>query len=83
MDGFHLYNDDLHSKGIYDHKGAHFTFDVKKFILKLMEIKESSGDILCPIYDRQGIDNRIEDAHPIKANHRMVIVDGNYLLLSI
>lgn len=83
MDGYHYYNVDLLDKGIFDHKGAHFTFNAEKFILKLIETKEVNRDVKCPIYDRKGTDNPIENAHAITSNHRIVIVEGNYLLLSI
>lgn len=82
MDGYHFHNDQLFKKGIHPHKGAHFTFDVQAFIEKLVEIKEVHQDVLCPIYDRS-LHNPTPDAHTIKATDRIVIVEGNYLLLSV
>lgn len=83
MDGYHYYNDELYQRGIYAHKGAHFTFNAEKFITKLIKIKEHTGKVLCPIYDRMGVDNPIEDVHEIKVQHKIVVVEGNYLLLSV
>ncbi len=82
LDGYHYYNDELQKRGIYPDKGAHFTFDGNKFIKKLVEIRENQGDIFCPLYDRQ-LHNPIPDAHVIARAHRIVFVEGNYLLLTI
>ena len=82
MDAYHYQNDFLLDQGIHPHKGCHFTFDVKGFTEKLVEIKEGNGDILCPIYDRS-LHNPTPNGHQIKSSHRMVMVEGNYLLTNI
>lgn len=79
MDAYHLYDEDLHQKGLYPFKGSHFTFDVAAFITKLIEIREAEGAVKCPIFDRS-IDEPVQDKKVILANHRMVFVEGNYLL---
>ena len=79
MDGYHFYDADLRKKGLHPHKGAHFTFDVQRFIEKLVEIKESPSMVSCPIFDRS-IEDPVEDVNQILPSHRMVFVEGNYLL---
>lgn len=83
MDAYHYPNAFLHQKGIYPHKGCHFTFDVQRFLAKLIEIKEQPGTVSCPIYDRSRGHDPIPDEHCIEAHHRLVVVEGNYLLLRI
>ena len=83
MDAYHRYDAELYAKGIYDHKGAHFTFDVEGFIAKLIEIKEKPEKVLCPIYDRSRSHDPIQDAHAILPQHRAVFVEGNYLLSTV
>ncbi|MDH3649069.1 MAG: hypothetical protein OEQ53_05260 [Saprospiraceae bacterium] len=82
MDGYHYHNDFLHERGMYVHKGAHFTFDAEGFIQKLVEIKEFDGAVNSPIYDRS-LHNPTPDGDLIKETHRMVFVEGNYLMTTI
>lgn len=82
MDGYHYSNEILQKKGIYPYKGAHFTFDVQSFIEKLMDLKEKEAEVLCPIYNRN-IHNPVPNAHLIKRTHRIIFVEGNYLLSTI
>lgn len=82
MDGYHLYNKELYARGMYPHKGSHFTFDVQSFIEKLIELKESSQEVSCPIYDRR-LHDPTAAGHRILTSHRMVFVEGNYLLSSV
>ena len=82
MDGYHHYDSYLFEKGIHCYKGAHFTFNSEQFIEKLIEIKEVQDRIICPIYDRN-IHNPIENGNIIESNHKIVFVEGNYLLTSI
>ncbi|MEM7368874.1 MAG: nucleoside/nucleotide kinase family protein [Bacteroidota bacterium] len=79
MDGYHYYNEQLREKGIFPHKGSHFTFDVQAFTEKLVELKESRNPVSCPIYDRS-IHDPTPDANVILPSHRLVFVEGNYLL---
>jgi pantothenate kinase len=79
MDGYHLFNSELHRRGIHPHKGCIFTFDVEKFTEKLVEIKESPAEVFCSIYDRS-LHDPTPDGHLIGAQHRVVFVEGNYLL---
>ena len=82
MDGYHYHNDHLTANGLYPHEGSHFTFDVKGFIQKLIEIKEEPGAVSCPVYIRKD-HNPVEKGHIIRPRHRIVIAEGNYLLLTV
>lgn len=82
MDGYHFYDKDLHRKGTYPYKGSHFTFDVQAFIEKLIEIKELMGEVKCPIFDRS-IDEPVQGRQVISAHHKIVFVEGNYLLSKV
>ena len=82
MDAYHLHNDILQAQGILPHKGCHFTFDVEAFSKILLDIKEKLLNINCPIYDRS-LHNPTPNAKIISASHRIVVVEGNYLLLDI
>ncbi len=82
MDSYHLHNDILLTRGIHPHKGCYFTFDVKGFTSKLIQVKEDQEDILCPIYNRS-LHNPTPDAKTIKKSDRIVVVEGNYLLLDV
>lgn len=82
MDGYHRFNAALKERAIFPYKGSHFTFDVEGFMAKLVEIKEADRTVKCPIYDRK-VKDPTPDAHTILRGHRMVVVEGNYLLLDI
>lgn len=80
MDGFHLDNDRLHALGLFHRKGAPETFDVDGFGHLLREVR-SQPAVLFPTFDRAA-DKTITNAGQINANTRIIIAEGNYLLLS-
>lgn len=82
MDAYHMTNQALVAQGIHPHKGCHFTFDVKTFSEKLVEIKENPGEISCPIYNRS-LGDPTPDAKTIGVSDKIILVEGNYLLLDI
>jgi pantothenate kinase len=82
MDGFHLPNTVLEERGLRSLKGIPETFDAEKFIKLLGRLRRDLPEkILCPIYDRELLDDRVENAIEVESSKRIIIVEGNYLLL--
>ena len=81
MDGFHFSNDILKQRGLLQIKGAPETFDANGFA-ELINRLYSFPDqiIMCPAYDRK-LHNPVKDSITIKPSNRLIIVEGNYLLL--
>jgi len=81
MDGYHLPNDVLDSLGLRDLKGIPDTFDAEGFIHLLQEIRRVPPRVLyAPAFDRS-IDGSIADAITIDTDVRVIVTEGNYLLL--
>lgn len=81
MDGFHLSNSKLEEMKILELKGIPDSFDAIGFITLLENLrKEPPTKTLCPLFDRS-IEASIENAIEVKADHKIVITEGNYLLL--
>jgi len=84
MDGFHRYNEELERLGLRQLKGVPETFDAEKFINCLKSIrKDKQETIRCPEYDRTRSSDPIEEAIVVTPDHRVIIVEGNYLLMDI
>ena len=79
MDGFHLDNRILDKRGIRDRKGSPQSFDVMGF-KSLVERLKDNTEVIAPIFDRRQ-DISIAGAEIISAETKVVIVEGNYLLL--
>lgn len=84
MDGYHLYRHqlDLLDNPVKAHarRGAPFTFDVQRFVHDL-QLARSTGNGSFPSFDH-GIGDPVEDSIQLdRSKHRIVIVEGNYLLL--
>lgn len=81
MDGFHLPNDELDRLGRRQRKGAPDTFDAPGFVRLLMTTRNAADRaVFAPDFDRT-IDAVRPDAITISPTDRVVIVEGNYLLL--
>ena len=81
MDGFHY--DDLYlgPKGLLSRKGAPETFDIDGFRSTLSRFADGSGrSVAVPVFDRT-IEIARAGARVIGPETRLVIVEGNYLLL--
>lgn len=79
MDGFHLDNTILDDRGLRARKGAPETFDTAGFGHALARI--AAGEtVIVPTFDR-GLDLARAGARVIDAGARIVLVEGNYLLL--
>ncbi|WP_323009177.1 nucleoside/nucleotide kinase family protein [Paracoccus sp. (in: a-proteobacteria)] len=79
MDGFHLDNRLLDPDGLRGRKGAPETFDAEGFVA-LVERLKAGGEVIYPVFDR-ALDMAIAGAGRVRAESRLVVVEGNYLLL--
>jgi pantothenate kinase len=81
LDGFHLSNETLDRLGLRSVKGAPETFDAAAFVRSLRRLRtESAATVLWPAFDRTA-EATVPDAISISRDARLVITEGNYLLL--
>jgi pantothenate kinase len=83
MDGFHLADVELDRLGLRDRKGAPETFDAAGYAALLRRLREESdGDIVyAPGFERV-LEQPIAGAIPVPPTARLVVTEGNYLLLN-
>jgi fructokinase len=79
MDGFHLDNAILDTRGRRFAKGSPDTFDVDGFDAVLQRLK-AGGEVIVPVFDRQ-IDVSRGSARVVPKGARIIVAEGNYLLL--
>ncbi|MBO3759560.1 nucleoside/nucleotide kinase family protein [Ciceribacter sp. L1K22] len=79
MDGFHMDNAILEARGLLPRKGAPETFDVRGFI-DIVRAVRAGGEVLLPVFDRDR-EITINAAREITPGDRIILVEGNYLLL--
>ena len=80
MDGFHLDDAILSSQNLLPRKGSPETFDVmglKSFLIRLA----NEPEVIVPIFDRS-LELSRSSAVTISENKKIIIVEGNYLLLN-
>lgn len=80
MDGFHYDDLVLEARGHRPRKGAPHTFDVDGFGATLGRVAAGDRDVAVPVFDRT-IEIARAGARIVEAATRLVIVEGNYLLL--
>ena len=81
QDGYHLSNAQLKELGRADRKGAPDTFDPKSFTELLRRVaRDIEHDIYFPIFHRE-IEESIAAEGVITPKTKIVLVEGNYLLL--
>ncbi|MBE0580037.1 nucleoside/nucleotide kinase family protein [Devosia sp.] len=81
MDGFHIKHAKLEEMGQTDRKGAPHTFEGADFVNFLHHLKAATGPVSGPGYSRK-IEDTVENAFTIQSEVRVLIVEGNYLLLT-
>lgn len=81
MDGFHLDNAVLDRLGLRHRKGAPETFDGEGFVRLVAALRQNRVPVEVPVFDRTQ-DRVIEGANKIMPEQRIVLVEGNYLLLN-
>ncbi|WP_027961346.1 nucleoside triphosphate hydrolase [Halomonas halodenitrificans] len=80
MDGYHFDNAVLDPQGLVPIKGAPETFDCDGLRHDLERIRRADGTVAVPVFDRP-LDLARAGGRLITPEHRLVIVEGNYLLL--
>ncbi|MBC7302433.1 MAG: nucleoside/nucleotide kinase family protein [Nocardia sp.] len=82
MDGYHLRNDVLRARNALARKGEPDTFDAAGFVtdLRLLRSTPVGSPVSWPLFDR-AIDGPT-DGGVVVRDERVVIVEGNYLLLT-
>jgi pantothenate kinase len=79
MDGFHLPQARLVELGRRERMGAPDTFDVEGFLRVLEAVRADAGEVAAPGFDRD-LEEAVPHAIRIGPEHRVVLVEGNYLL---
>lgn len=80
MDGYHLDDAVLDELGFRARKGAAHTFDVDGLERDLERLRECGRDVAVPVFDRS-LELARAAARLIRPAHRILLVEGNYLLL--
>lgn len=81
MDGFHMKHAKLEAMGQTDYKGAPHTFEGAEFVNFLHRLKSATSAVSGPGYSRK-IEDTVDDAFTIQPEVRVLVVEGNYLLLT-
>ena len=81
MDGFHFDNVILKKRNLLARKGDPITFDVNGFIDLVKKIKfNTNSPVALPVFDRD-LELSRGSADIVQKNNRIIIIEGNYLLL--
>ncbi|OOG51746.1 nucleoside/nucleotide kinase family protein [Polaromonas sp. C04] len=82
MDGFHLANTELRRLGRTERKGAPDTFDSAGYAALLQRLRHQHDDeiVYAPEFRRE-LEEPIAGAVPVYPQTRLIITEGNYLLL--
>jgi len=80
LDGFHYDNSVLETKGLLSRKGAPDSFDVEGFGVMLQRLAAPRAEVAIPVFDR-AMDISRAGATIVEPWHRVLLVEGNYLLL--
>ena len=82
MDGFHLAQVELERLNRMARKGAPDTFDAAGYVNLLSRLKTQTDSTVYAPQFRREIEEPIAGAVPISPDHRIVVTEGNYLLLT-
>ena len=82
MDGFHLAGSELQRLGRADRKGAPDTFDAAGYVALMRRLRDQAADeiVYAPEFRRE-IEEAIAGAIAVAPTTRLVLTEGNYLLL--
>jgi len=80
MDGFHMKHSKLEGLGTARDKGMPHTFEGAAFAAFLAGLKTAAVPVSGPGYSRD-IEDTIDDAFTVPAGARILVAEGNYLLL--
>ena len=79
MDGFHRTTASLAARGWVAERGSPRTFDADGYVALLRSLR-GGGRVLAPAFDRSN-EEPVPDVIEVGADVRLVITEGNYLLL--
>eukprot|EP00884_Botryococcus_braunii_P006769 jgi/Botrbrau1/16093/Bobra.7_2s0060.2 len=83
MDGFHYRRSELDAMPdpveAHARRGAPFTFNAAAFVEAIRAIRQQ-GEAIVHSFDH-GVGDPVEGGHEVLYSHRIVLVEGNYLLL--
>ena len=82
MDGFHLAQVELDRLGRTERKGAPDTFDAAGYVNLLRRLRSRPDEIVYAPGFRRDLEEPIAGAVPVPPSVRLVVTEGNYLLLS-
>jgi pantothenate kinase len=80
MDGFHLADTALIGLGLLERKGAPETFDAWGYAALLGRVRVGRDTVWAPSFERD-LEQPLAGAIPIVPEVRLVVTEGNYLLL--
>ncbi len=80
MDGFHFPQARLVQMGLRDRMGAPETFDVTAYLETIARVTRDEQPLLAPSFDRT-VEEPSAGGIRIERHHRLVVTEGNYLLL--
>lgn len=80
MDGFHMRQAKLEALGMAGEKGAPHTFEGAAFADFVNRLKQAKDDVSGPGYSR-AIEDVVDEAYVVPAGARLLVIEGNYLLL--
>jgi pantothenate kinase len=81
MDGFHMRHKKLEALGTAHEKGMPHTFEGAAFAQFLAALKLATAPVSGPSYSRR-IEDVVDDAFTVPAAARLLVTEGNYLLLA-
>ncbi|KKB08395.1 hypothetical protein VE26_16510 [Devosia chinhatensis] len=81
MDGFHMRHAKIEAMGQTDYKGAPHTFEGAAFVTFLNRLKHANDAVSGPGYSRK-IEDVVDDAFTVVPDVKVLVVEGNYLLLT-
>lgn len=81
MDGFHLAESELHRLGRHERKGAVDTFDGEGYLALLRRLRVPGRSVVYAPEFRREIEEPVAGAIPVPPSVRLVVTEGNYLLL--
>lgn len=81
MDGFHMKHAKIEAMGETERKGAPHTFEGAAFVSFLHHLKRAVEPVSGPGYSRK-IEDTVDDAFTVAPDVKVLVVEGNYLLLT-
>lgn len=81
MDGFHLAQVELARLGRTERKGAPDTFDAAGYVNLLRRLRSRPAEVVYAPGFRRDLEEPIAGAVPVPPEVRLVVTEGNYLLL--